>query len=85
MLNINLSYAYATNNWPTNHTNVPIAFSSDFRTGWQYVNWHDAFPYCPSWAAYDETNTTNRGSCNIWDPFVAYYVSVEMRERNVRS
>ena len=65
-------YAYATNNYGINKTNVPLATSHEFNTGWSYVNYHDTLPDPGSWTKKDEN-----GNAIIWDPSVFYVVCVK--------
>ena len=62
-------YAYATNNYKINKTNVPLASSNDFNSGWSFVDYHDILPDPGPWTAKDKD-----GNANLWDPSVAYVV-----------
>ena len=64
-------YAYATNNYNINKTNVPIAMSKKFNTGWSFVDHHDTLPDPGSWTKKDGNN-----NAKVWDPSVFHVVSV---------
>ena len=63
-------YAYGTNNYNANRTNVPVATSMQFNKGWSFVDYHDTLPNAGAWTAKDEN-----GDANVWDPSVFYVVS----------
>ena len=66
-------YAYATNNFAANKTNVPLAMSKDFRKGWKWYNYHDTLPDPGVWTTAAQ-NGSGQGHV-VWDPSVAATVS----------
>lgn len=66
-------YTYATNHYNGKGINVPMATSTDFRTGWTELD-TDALPQTGNWTLKDST-----GNAGVWAPAVSYTVSHKAR------